>query len=283
MMFRPFALRMAPSAAFIVVFLLIPMGVLFAYSFGESTFVSLEFGTTLDNYRRALESELYRALIWRSVATGLMVATVCVLLAYPLAFAITLGPLRRRGEQILFLVLLSLFSAYIVRVYAWRTLLGENGAINTALRSLGLGDGLDFLIYNQFAVVLTLVNVLTPMAVLPLYSALAGIDRNVLEAAEDLGASKLRTFLRVTLPLSIRGVQAAFALCFIIAAGDYVTPQLVGGTRAQMVGNSIASQFGVAFDWPLGAALAFTLVGIMLLTLLVLLVLTRRFGLKARP
>jgi spermidine/putrescine transport system permease protein len=282
-MFRPFALRATPATVFVLFFLVIPLGILFAYSFGHSTFLDLEFGTSLDNYRTALESELYRRLIVRSVTVGLLVGALSVILAYPLAFAITLGPLRRHGEMILFLVLLSLFSAYIVRVYAWRTLLGENGAINSALRSLGLGDGLDFLIYNQFAVVLTLVNVLVPMAVLPLYSALAGVDRNVLEAAEDLGASKTRTFVRITLPMSIRGVQAAFALCFIIAAGDYVTPQLVGGARAQMLGNSIASQFGVAFDWPLGSALAFTLVLTLALVLLVLLWLSRVLGLKDRP
>jgi spermidine/putrescine transport system permease protein len=282
-MFRPFALRIAPAAGFVLVFLVVPLGILFAYSFGRSTFVDLEFGTSLDNYRSALESTLYRTLILRSIKVGLLVGAISVVLAYPLAFAITLGPLRRHGETILFLVLLSLFSAYIVRVYAWRTLLGENGAINSALRSIGFGGGLDFLIYNQFAVVLTLVNVLVPMAVLPLYSALAGVDRNVLEAAEDLGASKTRVFLRITLPMSIRGVQAAFALCFIIAAGDYVTPQLVGGARAQMLGNSIASQFGVAFDWPLGSALAFTLVLTLALVLLVLFWLSRALGLKDRP
>jgi spermidine/putrescine transport system permease protein len=283
MTLRPFAIRITPAAIFVLVFLVVPLGVLFAYSFGRSTFLALEFGTTLDNYRRGLESGLYRTLIWRSVGIGALVGAVSVALAYPLAFAITLGPLRRKGETVLFLVLLSLFSAYIVRVYAWRTLLGQNGAINSALRSLGLGDGLHFLIYNQFAVVLTLVNVLVPMAVLPLYSALQGVDRSVLEAAQDLGASRARTFRKVTLPMSIRGVQAAFALCFITAAGDYVTPQLVGGARAQMLGNSIASQFGVAYDWPLGSALAFVLVLAFVVVLVGVLALSRAIGLKERP
>jgi spermidine/putrescine transport system permease protein len=283
MTLRPFAIRISPAALFVVAFLVIPIGVLFAYSFGRSTFVALEFGTSLDNYRRGLDSSLYRTLIWRSVGIGVVVGALSVALAYPLAFAITLGPLRRRGETVLFLVLLSLFSAYIVRVYAWRTLLGDNGAINSALRSLGLGDGLHFLIYNQFAVVLTLVNVLVPMAVLPLYSSLAGVDRSTLEAAQDLGASKARTFLKITLPLSIRGVQGAFALCFIIAAGDYVTPQLVGGTRAQMLGNSIASQFGVAYDWPLGSALAFVLVLAFAVVLAAVVAISRALGLKERP
>lgn len=283
MTLRPFAIRISPAAAFVLAFLVIPLGVLFAYSFGHSTFLSLQFGTSLDSYRRGLDSGLYRTLIWRSVSVGFVVGVLSVALAYPLAFAITLGPLRRKGETVLFLVLLSLFSAYIVRVYAWRTLLGDNGAINSALRSLGLGDGLHFLIYNRFAVVLTLVNVLVPMAVLPLYSSLASVDRSALEAAQDLGASKARTFFKVTLPLSIRGVQGAFALCFIIAAGDYVTPQLVGGTNAQMLGNSIASQFGVTFDWPLGSALAFLLVLAFALVLGLVVVACRVLGLKERP
>jgi spermidine/putrescine transport system permease protein len=282
-MARAFGARIGPAGLFVGLFLVVPLGVLFAYSFGQSTYIDLEFGTSIDQYKIGLESELFRRLIFRSVWIGVVVALVSLALAYPLAYAITVGPLRRRGELILFLVLVSLFSAYIVRVYAWRTLLGDNGAINSGLRSLGLGDGLDFLIYNRFAVIVTLVNVLVPLAVLPLYSSLSGVDREVLDAARSLGASRLKVFVRMTLPLSIRGVQAAFALCFILAAGDYVTPQLVGGARAQMLGNVIASRFGVAFDWPLGSALAFLLVAAMALTIVAFAGLCRLLGLRDRP
>lgn len=282
-MAKAFAARVGPAGVFVAFFLVVPLGVLFAYSFGQATYIDLEFGTSIDQYRTGLGDELFRRLILRSVWIGVVAALVSVALAYPLAYAITVGSLRRHGELILFLVLVSLFSAFIVRVYAWRTLLGDNGAINSGLRSLGLGDGFDFLIYNQFAVIVTLVNVLVPMAVLPLYSSLAGVDRQVLEAARSLGASRIKVFLRMTLPLSIRGVQAAFSLCFIIAAGDYVTPQLVGGARAQMLGNVIASRFGVAFDWPLGSALSFLLVAAMALTILTFVSLCRLLGLRDRP
>jgi spermidine/putrescine transport system permease protein len=281
---RSFLIRIGPAGAFVLAFTLVPLGVLFAYSFGRSTFVSLEFGTTLDNYRAAFESDLYPELIFRSVWIGLAAGLLSVGLAYPFAYAITLGPLRRRGDLFLFIALVSLFSAYIVRVYAWRTLLGRSGAINSGLEALGITDRpLEFLLYNRFAVVLTLVNVLVPLAVLPLYSSLASVDRNLLEAARNLGASPIRTFWKVTLPLSIRGVQSAFALCFIIAAGDYVTPQLVGGARAQMLGNTIASKFGVAFDWPLGSALAFLLVTAIGLTIVAFVILCRLLGLRERP
>jgi spermidine/putrescine transport system permease protein len=281
---RSFLSRVGLTGAFVLAFAVVPLGVLFAYSFGRSTFVSLEFATTLDNYRAAFESDLYPELILRSVWIGLVTGLVSVALAYPFAYAITLGPLRKRGDLFLFIALVSLFSAYIVRVYAWRTLLGRTGAINSGLEALGVIDRpLEFLLYNRFAVVLTLVNVLVPLAVLPLYSSLASVDRDLLEAARNLGASPIRAFWTVTLPLSIRGVQAAFALCFIIAAGDYVTPQLVGGTGAQMLGNTIASKFGVAFDWPLGSALAFLLVAAMGLTFLAFVVVCRLLGLRERP
>ena len=283
-MLRQFLVRVAPATAFVAALSLVPLGALFAYSFGTSTYLSIEFGTSLDNYRRALETALYPQLIFRSIWVGVVTALVCVVLAYPLAYAITLGPLRRRGDLILFFVLVSLFSAYIVRVYAWRALLGRNGAINSGLDSLGVIDRpVEFLLYNRFAVIVTLANVLIPLAVLPLYSSLAGIDHQLLEASRSLGASSARTFWRVTLPLSIRGVQAAFALCFIFAAGDYVTPQLVGGTQGQMLGNVIASRFGVAFDWPLGAALAFLLVAAIAAVVALFVVACRALGLRERP
>ena len=281
---RAFALRVAPATLFMVVCFVVPLSILFLYSFGESTYFSLSFGHTLDNYREAFETTLFMRLLLRSIWMGAAVAGLCLAIAYPLAYAITLGPLRRRGELFLFLILVSLFSAYIVRVYAWRALLGRNGVINSGLEAAGVIDHpLEFLLYSRFAVIITLANVLVPLAVLPLYSALTGVDGQLVEAARNLGASPLRTFWAVTLPLSIRGVQAAFALCFIIAAGDYVTPQLVGGASGQLLGNVIVKWFGVAFDWPLGSALSFVLIAAMALAVLGFIALCRLLGLRERP
>lgn len=283
-MLKSFLIRVSPATVFLLIFFLVPVGVLCAYSLGHSTPFSLSFGLSPDNYVEALTTSLFRKLLWRSIWLGGLIGALCVALAYPLAYAITLGPLRRRGDLILLLVLVSLFSAYIVRVYAWRTLLGRNGVINSALESLGLiNNPLDFLLYSRFAVAVTLINVLVPLAVLPLYSSLAGTDRQLLEAAKTLGASPLQAFWRITLPLSSKGVIAAFALCFIIAAGDYVTPQLVGGTSGQLLGNVIVRRFGLAFDWPLGSALAFVLIAAMALTVVLVATVFRVLRLRGEP
>jgi spermidine/putrescine transport system permease protein len=281
---RGFAIRVAPAAVFLAAFFVVPLGVLVTYSVGTSTFVSLEFGFSPDNYLDVLESSLFRSVYVRTLLIGALVGAVCVAVAYPFAYAITLGPLRRHGDLLLFLVLVSLFSAYIVRVYAWRTLLGNNGAINSGLDAIGvIGEPLDFLLYSRFALVLTLVNVLVPLAVLPLYASLSGLDPQLSEASRTLGASPLRTLWAVTLPLSSRGIYTAFLLCFVLAAGDYVTPQLVGGPNGLLVGNLIVARFGVAFDWPLGAAMAFVLVVAMAVVVAAIILAARRAGLRDVP
>lgn len=281
---KAFAVRIAAPGAYVVVFLLLPLAVFFAYSFGHSTYLSLSFGTTLDNYRQIANSSLELHLILRSVGIGLLVGALCVLLAYPLAYSITLGVVSRWGDLVLVLILMSLFSAYIVRVYAWRTLLGTNGAVNSGLESLDIiHSPLRFLLYSRFAVVITLVNVLLPLAVLPLYASLSGVSGDLIEASANLGARPAKTFWNVTLPLSMRGVLAAFAFCSIVAGGDYVTPQLVGGTDSEMVGNLIQSDFGVAFNWPLGSAMAFVFVACLGLGIALVVVASRLLGLKDRP
>ena len=281
---RGFGVRIGPAGLFLACFFLVPLGVLVAYSLGSSTFVSMEFGHSPENYREVLESSLFRSVYGRTLLIGVLVGALSVALAYPFAYAITLGPLRRHGELLLFLVLVSLFSAYIVRVYAWRTLLGREGAINSGLEAIGVINGpLEFLLYSRFALVLTLVNVLVPLAVLPLYASLSGLDPQLREASRSLGASPTSTLLRVTLPLTSRGLYTAFLLCFVIAAGDYVTPQLVGGPDGLLVGNLIVARFGIAFDWPLGAAMAFVLVAAMTLVVGAIVLVLRRAGLRDAP
>ncbi|MCL4286032.1 MAG: ABC transporter permease [Thermoleophilia bacterium] len=282
---RGFSLRMAPMALFLLVCFVVPIAVLFAYSFGSSsTFGGLEFGTSLANYREVVSDYLFGDVYIRTIVLGVVIAVASLLIALPFAYAITLGPLRRQGDLMLFLVICSLFSAYIVRVYAWRTLLGRDGVINTGLSSLGLIDTpLDFLLYSKFALVIALVNVLVPFAVLPLYAAFSGIDRQIIEAAQTLGASPRRAFWTITMPLASRGIIAAFILCFVIAAGDYVTPQLVGGTNGQLVGNLVLARFGAAFDWPMGAALAFVLAAVVGIVIVAFVYILRALRIRDRP
>jgi spermidine/putrescine transport system permease protein len=275
-----FLTKLAPLLVFTTLFFLIPLGFLFAYSLGSSDSFSVSFGHSFANYSAALHSGIYTQLLLRTLGIGLVTAFACVVLAYAFSYAITLGYLRRHGEIYLLAVLISLFSAYIVRVYAWRTLLGDTGVINETLHAVGIHRTLSFLLYSRFAVLLTLANIYLPLAVLPIYSALAQVNPALIEAARDQGANPLQTVWKIVLPVSMRGVNASFALCFILAAGDYVTPQFVGGSNGQMLGNAIADQFGAAYDWPAGAALAFLLILSMGLVIGLWLLAMRVLGLR---
>jgi spermidine/putrescine transport system permease protein len=277
-------LLVLPATAWTALFFLAPLTVLFLYSLGHSTILALTFGHTLANYGTVLSTSTLRDLVWRSMWIGTVVGATTVALAYPLAYAITLGPLRRRGQLILLLVLLSLFAAYIVRIYAFRTLLGRNGVINLALERVGLiTHPLDFLLYTPFAVIFTMVNLSLPLAIVPLYASLAGVDAELTAAAQTLGATAAQAFRTVTLPLSSRGIRVGFALCCITAAGDYATPQLVGGPSSQLAGNAIANYFGVDYDWATGGALAFALVIAIGACILLVFIAMRVAGLRERP
>ncbi len=283
-MLKQFSLLVAPAGLFMAVFFVIPCGVLFAYSFGHTSYVDISFGTSPQNYLKVVTTPLFREIILRSLWTGGCVGLASVILAFPLAYAITLGPLRRAGAFILLMVIVSLFTAYIVRIYAWRTLLGRNGAISQLLTSVGLTDTpLEMFSYSKAAVIVTLTSILVPVAVLPLTSALSGVSSQCIEAARSLGATAFGAFVRITIPLASRGIISAFALTFVISAGDFITPQLLGGPQAQLAGNAIVGRFGLSFDWPLGSALAFTLVVTMGIFLWALTALLRRLGIKDRP
>jgi spermidine/putrescine transport system permease protein len=265
---RPHAwmLQLLPATLFLLVFLVGPVAVFFMYSFWTIEAYDLVPAWTLANYGEALADPIYRTLFAQTIATAASAAVVTTVIAYAFAHALRFH-LRRYQEPLLFLVLVALFSGYLVRIYAWRTILGDEGVINTVLLALGVvSQPLSFLLFSRIATTITLVNFLVPLAVLPIYAALQNVRDEEIEAARDLGAGAAGAFWRVTLPLAWSGIFAAFALTFIIAAGDYVTPQLVGGTSGGMIGRSIASTFGTAFNWPLGAALSFlTLVFVLAL------------------
>jgi spermidine/putrescine transport system permease protein len=174
---------------------------------------------------------------------------------------------QQRAQLILQLILISLFSGYLVRIYAWRTILGKQGLLNSAFDWLGLIDKpLEFLIYSNFAVIVTLAGLLLPLAVLPIYSAMSNISREHLDIASDLGSRRLHLVRTILVPMALPGIGTAFAFTFLLAAGDFVTPNLVGGSRGIMIGNVIADQFrGTGANWPLGSALAFVTVCIVML------------------
>jgi spermidine/putrescine transport system permease protein len=259
-----------PAAAFYALFFAVPVLALFVLSFWTAKGFVLIPGFTLENYWKILTSPLYRVLMLRTIGVAFATTALIVPIAFALAYCMRFV-FERRGQLILQLVLLSLFSGYLVRIYAWRTILGKQGLLNSALQWLGVIDQpLEFLIYSNTAVVITLSGLLLPLAVLPLYSAMLNVPRDFLEAARDLGAGPAYTLRTVLLPMVMPGLRTAFAFAFLLSAGDFVTPSLVGGTQSLLIGNVVADQFrGIGSNWPLGAAMAFVVVAVMLVSYLV--------------
>ncbi|RLK08013.1 ABC transporter permease [Ruegeria conchae] len=245
----------APATLYVGLLVAVPLCILVAYSFWTQTYVEIDRKLTWANYQEAFTDPLVRHLMIRSVAIAGAVTLATVCLAYPIAYFIAF----RTQKKTLWLLLITIpfWSSYLLRVFSWKLILGFNGVLNSALISLGLiQEPLTFLLYNEFAVVLTLAHAWAPFAILPIYVSLQKIDRSLLEAATDLGCSKLERFVRVTLPLTVPGIIAACLIIFIPTVGDYVTPALVGGSQGKMVANLIQVQFGAANNWPLGATLS---------------------------
>jgi spermidine/putrescine transport system permease protein len=247
---------LSPTMAIMVTALAAPLGLLALYSFWSQAGYGVDTTPTLAQYAIAVGRPTYRALFYRSLEISATVTLVTVLLAYPMAYFVAF---RTGRSKFIWLILLTIpfWTSYLLRVFAWKLILGYNGVINSGLLSLGLiGQPLEFLLYNPFAVVVTLAHAWAPFAILPIYVSLEKIDRSLLEAAADLGDGPIRRFLRITLPLSLPGVIGAAVLIFVPTTGDYVTPALVGGSGGVMISNVIEEQFDKVANWPLGAALA---------------------------
>ncbi len=245
----------APATLFVGFLVVAPLVILVAYSLWTQTYVTVDRTLTLANYREALSDPLVRHLMRRSILIAGAVTIVTVALAYPIAYFIAMK--ARKKTLWLLLITIPFWSSYLLRVFAWKLILGFNGVMNSALLALGLIDEpLTFLLYNEFAVVLTLAHAWAPFAILPIFVSLQKIDPSLLEAATDLGNGRFQRFLRVTLPLTVPGIVAACLIIFIPTVGDYVTPSLVGGSDGKMIANLIQVQFGAANDWPLGATLS---------------------------
>ncbi|MGE0488844.1 MAG: ABC transporter permease [Vulcanimicrobiota bacterium] len=216
---------------------------------------------TLSNYQRALSVD-YLPTLLRSVLYAGLTTVLCLLLGYPLAYTIALYGGKRRST-LLILIMLPFWTSYLVRTYAWMTLLQTEGLLNSLLLSLGLVTEPIQMLNTPGAVVLGLTYALLPFATLPIYVALEHLDRSLLDAAVDLGASSFKTFWTVILPLSLPGVVAGSLLTFVPAMGDFVTPDLLGGPDTQMIGNLIQQQYLGLFDWPFGSALSLVLIVLM--------------------
>ena len=246
----------APVLLVIGLLLCAPIAFTVAVSFWTQHNLDLERSWTVANYAQAWTSPVYRTLFLRSLWVSGAVTLLTVVIAYPIAYYVAFYVHTRKLTWIILLTI-PFWTSYLLRVFAWKVILGFNGAINSGLQSVGLiSEPLSFLLYNPVAVVITLTHAWMPFAILPIYVSLEKIDRSLIEAATDLGDGPVARFLRVTLPLSMPGVTAAALMIFIPAVGDYITPQLVGGPDGLMIANAIGNLFGRSNNWPLGSALS---------------------------
>lgn len=250
---------LSPTLIIMAIGILIPFGILVVMSFWTQVGFGFDITPTVANYEQAAERPIYGALLKRSLWMSSVATISTVLLCYPMAYFVAFHVHRNKMMWIV-LMTLPFWTSYLLRVFAWKVVLGYEGVINSALMSIGLIDApLEFLLYSQTAVIITLTHAWAAFAILPMYVSLEKIDKSLLEAATDLGDGPIMRFLRITLPLSMPGVISATLLIFIPTTGDYITPALLGGPDGTMIGNLIQKQFGAINNWPMGATLAIVL------------------------
>ncbi len=266
-----------PGTAWLVVFFLIPLSLVWILSFGEkSGIIDIVITWTSENYVRASE-QVYLEVIWKSVWVSVLATFFCLVIAYPIAFVISFAPSKWK-PLLLLAVILPFWINLLIRTYALIAVFRTRGYVNFTLEWIweklnailgfvGLAEyeliGARFeplsMLYNNFAVIAGIVYVFMPFMVLPLYANIEKLDKSYLEASLDLGASQSRTFWSVVFPLTMPGIISGIILVFIPALGSFLIPDLLGGTNAQMIGNVIERQFKSANDWPFGSALSFLL------------------------
>jgi spermidine/putrescine transport system permease protein len=268
----------SPTAIYAILLLAAPLATIILYSFITDGSLKVIWDFNLGNYVETWTNRVYRSIMFRSLAVSISVTIVTVLLAYPVAYFVSFHVSPSKKALWLFLITIPFWTSYLIRVFLWKVILGYNGVINSALMSMGIIDEpLTAISYNVQAMVVTLAHAYAPFAILPIFVALEKIDRSLLEAGQDLGESKLRTFLRVTLPLSVSGVAAAVLIVFIPTIGDYVTPNLIGGGKIPMIANMIEVLMIARDDKPLGSAIAVSAMLIVTLVSLLFLFSIRKY------
>lgn len=256
-----------PYVLWMAIFILIPLFLVayFAFTTGDSTNRGT-FELSLINFKRFL-SPIYLGVLWRSLSLAIISTFVCFILGYPIAYIIAKKKKPQTRNNMILLFVIPMWMNFLLRTYAWLTILGKNGIINTLLNSLGF-ESLN-LIYNNGAVVLGMVYNFLPFMVLPIYSVLIKMDKNLVEAAEDLGASKATVFKKVVFPLSLPGVMTGFTMVFTPAVSTFIISNLLGGNKTNLMGNVIEQQFMYTGDWHFGSAISLVLMLIILIVMAV--------------
>jgi len=265
---RAYFILLVPPTLWLVVFLVAPYLLLLSYSlFSVDEHQRIVRSVSGINYAHLVSNPLYLGTLWKSAEIAFAVTVLAVLLAYPIAYVLAF--LVRRHRQLWYmLAIIPLWISYLVRAYAWKTILGTEGILNQALLHAGVIDSpVAAFLYSPLSVIMTLTHIYTPFVVMPLYALLEQVPRAALEAAADLGAGRWRTFWHVILPLSLPGAVAGATFAFVLSLGDFLSPLLVGGPSGIMISNIVVSLFGAAFNWPLGAAVSV----VLLISVLVLI------------
>lgn len=250
------AILTAPATLIVIGLFVAPLLILAVYSFLTAGLFTVSGPLTWANYLEALDNKAANSLAKNSLLIGLLAASCAVLCGVPVAFWLRYYA-KKWAMVVLLLITASMFASYLVRIYAWRSILGGNGLLNSGLISLGvLHHPLTFILYSRFSVVVALVHIYLPYVVLVLYAGLRPINPDYFEAAQDLGANSFRRWTKVVLPLLARELATAWIFVFILAAGDYVTPQFLGGTNGSMLGVLVQQSFNVNGNYASGAAIS---------------------------
>jgi len=257
-----------PVFLWMLLLILIPMFIMLVNSFFHKEGADVVNQPALKNYIEFFRNPIYIPIFLRTVLLSLAVSIGSVIIGYPLAYLVS-RKVKRFRNQLYMLIIVPLWVSYLVRIVAWRTILGRGGVINSLLISLGIiNEPLSIFIYNPFAVFIALIHIALPFVFISIFASLEKIPKNLINASYDLGANNFYTFRDIIVPLSMPGVIAGFTMAFVIALGDYIIPQQLGGPNGMMFGNLIVTQFGYAYNWPLGAALGFILFTVAVLILL---------------
>lgn len=263
-----------PGMLLVLALVVVPAVVMICMSLWDVQNYSLVKEWNIENYKTVFTDKLYTETLFRSVRIAAVVTFFSVLLATPVAYVITFK-IRRRRTFWFGAVIVALWVGYLLRIYAWRIFLGQDGVLNGILMWLGISDEpvMAFL-FNDFAIVLALVHLCTPFALVPIYAVMQQVPDSLHDAAFDLYASRIRSFFQVTLPLCAHGIVAGGSFAFILSFGDYYAPTLIGGPGGALISNIAASQFGTSLQWPMGAAIGMVMFAVVLLVLAIPFLLT---------
>ncbi|MDP6843700.1 MAG: ABC transporter permease [Rhodospirillales bacterium] len=258
-----------------VVVLLVPYVIMLMISFYRTQFPFHVPDFQVANYVKVFAESQYVTILLRSLKISIIVSLIAFALAYPLTYFLVFKMRSKRLRMIIYVAtIIPLWVSYLLRVYTWKIVLGTEGILNTLLMWLGIIDEPSgILLYNQYAMTITMAYIFTPFMVMPIFATLEKIPKNLIEGSKDLGVANIGTFLRVTLPLSVPGILVGFTFTFCFAFGDFISPRMVGGPYSNMVSNVISTQFGQAMNWPFGSALSM----VMLFIVLAVITLSDRF------